>query len=119
MCSSWVLFGSEIWRLPRELVSRHGWWCVVYARVNLPFRFCSAVMRVLSLVGSSTISMPNVARNCFCAPANTFLNSRPLGPSTKKRQQPLFRNHYRVVSIPFSLMPSLRMGVREYSQARA
>ena len=31
--------------------------------------------------------MPNVARNCFCAPANTFLNSRPLEPSTAKRQQ--------------------------------
>jgi hypothetical protein len=36
--------------------------------------------------------MPNVARNCFCAPANTFLNSSPFVPGTKPRQWAPKRN---------------------------
>lgn len=47
-----------------------------------PFLCSSTDKVVLSLTGNSTISMPNTARSCFCAPSKTCLNDLPCAPKT-------------------------------------
>jgi hypothetical protein len=89
--SFWLCDLAAVVQGPHGLLLALGWPGTIkngdHDHVDAPFLFCSAVMRFRSRVGSSTISMPKVAVNCFCAPANTFRKALLLGPSTATKKK--------------------------------